>query len=463
MLYLIILAALGGTALVYKSSKKDGGASNAASSGSLPEGAALVSDVLKLDSGVSPQEAQAIANAINHEKFKKNLYDFGQAMLPDFPIAAAVLITKSGFIVRPKPPVRTTTNLQSGLSVKAGAAKSVAIASKVAASIQAGKTFRGISGMGADWDPTGITDVVEDTVKAGINIVTHPERSVSDAWDALTHPADSLSTFAGNLVDVLHKIPGMDWAGEQLKDFAKTGLGEWCLRIMATYGYFVTAPFLGAQMAAISFALPGIMKADPFLESWMKETIDRVMKTVQILLLNQVKLDSIGDAGSEALNKFLADNPAVQELVNKLMAQTSTGIATLKSKLGEELVKKIQDGVEGAITEAGEKLAAEYGLPPDFAKIAAEAGIREDSAAAAYDLIAHTDYQSKMNWDAKTGKDIISHLRKAKAGSVTTASTSATTKLYSDPRNTNVFQATSNRGAKAAERQKWVNKYLGQA
>lgn len=539
MLWLLILTALGGTALVYKSSKN--GESSAPSDPILGSGGAA----LVLDPGISADEQQAITTAIQHETTMKNLYDFGQAMLPDFPIAASTLIAKSGYIVRPAKPVKRYVAPSSGETIKGGAVRMTNnVITKTAPNIAAGLTFRGISSrmagetasregmartgphdkppvfgfdpkpkipaklvnsgkavtrawyidapdslsppeslsmdftadlnsavVGADWDPTGLTDVVEDAAnavgsvaKGGFNIVTHPERSVSDVWTAITHPADSIEAFAGGLVDALHLIPGMDEAGELLKKFAKTGFGEWCLRIMATYGYYVTAPYLGSALAAISFSLPGVAKADPFMDAWMKETIDRVMKTVQVLLLNQANLQNIGSATSEALNKFLADNPAVQELVNKLMAQTTSGVDLLKSKLGDEITKQITEGAKDAVSNAVSKLAEEYGYPPDFSKIAKDAGISEVSAAAAYDLIAKTNYQGTIAWDAKTGQDIIAKLQKAKLSNVANASKTISTGVYADPRMTKKgFAVTSNRGAKAAERKKWVTLYLSRA
>jgi hypothetical protein len=245
-------------------------------------------------------------------------------------------------------------------------------------------------------------------------------------WGVLDDLTDPIGHVANGLVDALHVIPGMDWAGEQLKDFAKTGVGEWSLRIIATYGYYVAAPYLGAQLASVSFAIPGLLKAEPFLESWIKETMDRVIKTVEVII--QSKLPDVGEtagkAGGDAFKKFLVDNPIAADTFNKLMAETGTATDLLKDKLGPEVLKKIKDGAKDALDSAVTKLGAEYGYPPDFAKMAKDAGIRMDSAAAAYDLIAKTNYQGKTLWDPKSGMSEAARLealRKSRFQSVTKA------------------------------------------
>jgi Sec-independent protein translocase protein TatA len=283
-------------------------------------------------------------------------------------------------------------------------------------------------------------------------------------WGVLDDLTDPIGDVADGMVSVIHLVPGVDWTGEQLKDFAKTGVGEWALRIVATYGYYVAAPYLGAQMASVSFAMPGLLKAEPFLESWIKETMDRVIKTVEILI--QTKLPELGKgagkAANEAFKKFLAENPSTAELFDKLMAETTKGVNSLKDKLGKDITDKIEKGAKDALNSAVEKLGAEYGYPPDFARIAKDAGIREDSAAAAYDLIAKTNYQGKIAWDARTGQDIMQAIKRAKSSSVQSSSMTAHTKLAAkDKRFTDVQSGlTSARTKNLDARRKWVDHYL---
>jgi len=388
----IILAALGGSAFVYKKvvSPLLTGDAEIPTSNIPTTAAGLPPSSGGYDKGLSSDEQKALVFAIANEKDGRKLREFGQVMLPDFPVASSLLLSKSGFIIyRGKP--AGSLNPSGPITKAASAALPPKVVTKTTTNIQAGQTFRGIASMHADWDPTGITDVVEE----GANIA----------------------------VDVVHLVPGVDELGEQLKDFAKTGFGEWALRVMATYGYYVMAPYLGAQLAAISFAFPGVMKADPFMDAWIKETIDRVIKTAQILLANQVKFPDLGNATSEAVNKFLGDNPAVRDMVKKATEQIGKATSTLQDSLGPEIGQMIKDNTQGALESAAQKLASQYGMPPDFAKMAKEAGVQEVNAAAAYDLIAKTNYQGTLSWDAFTGTDILGHMKKQRTGSVQTART----------------------------------------
>ncbi len=382
----IILAALGGTAFVYREKLTSSGIPKSLTT---REYSGSVKASRNVDKGLSPNEKIALDWALAHERDGARLRDFGQVMLPDFPIASSILLAKSGGIIyRGRPVGKLSPN---GPTTKAASA---AVLTKTQATIQAGQTFRGIA--------------------------AHGDSEFGNIFD-LDNYTDAVSNTANAVVDVVHYVPGVDELGEQLKDFAHTGFGEWALRIMSTYGYYVMAPYLGAQMASISFALPGVLKADPFMESWLKETIDRVIKTAQILLANQVKFPDLGNATNEAMNKFLANNPAVRAMVEQATKQIGTATELLKERLGPEIAAKIQAGAQDAIESAARKLAAEYGMPPDFAKMAREAGIQEINAAAAYDLIAHTNYQGSLSWDAATGVDILAHMKQQRFGSVQNA------------------------------------------
>lgn len=417
----IILAALGGTAyVVHRKLVSSDNQDSLLVTSKLYSGSGKTNSS-NVDKGLSPAEKLAFDWALAHEKDGKKLREFGQVMLPDFPIASSVLLSRSGTsIYRGRPVGRLNPN---GPITKVAAVPLTATQVKTQAAIQSGLTFRGIahgeSAFGSIFDVDNYTDAVSDVAHA----IAHPADTVEGAWHAVTHPADSITDFANASVNIVHGIPGIDYLGEQLKDFARTGFGEWCFRIMATCGYYVMAPYLGAQMAAISFALPGVMKVEPFMASWIKETIDRVIKTAQILLANQVKFPDLGNATSEQVNKFLADNPAVKAMVEQATVQIGTATQVLKAKLGEEITSRIEQGVAGALEDAKRELEQEYGLPPDFAKMANEAGIQEINAAAAYDLIAHTNYQGTVTWDAATGIDILAHMKAQRMGGVQSART----------------------------------------
>jgi len=415
-----------------------------------------------LDNGLSPDERKAITFAFYHEKNVKNLQEFGQSLLPNWPVASKLLLDKATKLQTVTAPAAPAAPAAPGAPQGPGAPLSNV---KPGGGISArASRVSGVT-VGKIYDIDNYTDAVSSVVSTTVDAITHPADTVSGTWHAITHPSDSISDFANALVDALHAIPGMNEAGELLKDFAKTGFGEWCLRILATFGYFVMAPYMGAQLAAVSFALPGAAKAEPFVQSWITETIDRVVKTINILL-QQEGLRNIGTATSEALNKALAENPAFQGMAKAFTEQIGKATNVLTDKLGAAIAQKLKEGASDALDSVIKKLKTEYGLPPDFSKIAREAGIREDNAAAAYDLLAKTHYQTTTVWDPITGEDIEGHLRRARFQTVDRAGKTASTKVYQDPRLLTVQQAAARRTIAVSNllnppaRQKWVNYYL---
>lgn len=413
-----------------------------------------------LDNGLSPDERKAITFAFRYEKNIKNLQAFGQSLLPNWPVASKLLLDKAAKLSGGGPGGTSTAPAK---SASPGAPGSVLSNVRPGGNIST-RRISGVS-VGLIYDLDNYTDAVSSVASTAVDVITHPADTVSGTWHAITHPADSFEAFANGLVDALHAIPGMDEAGELLKDFAKTGFGEWCLRIMATFGYYVLAPYLGSGLAAISFALPGVAKAEPFVQSWITETIDRVIKTINILL-QQEGLRNIGTATSEAVNKALAENPAVQGYAKAFTEQIGQASTVLTDTLGAAIAQKLKEGASDALDSVLNKLKAEYGLPPDFSKLARQAGIREDNAAAAYDLIAKTHYQTSTVWDPVTGEDIEGHLRRARFRGVDRAGTSASAKAYQDPRLLTVQEAATRRAISVSSilnppaRQKWVLYYL---
>lgn len=346
---------------------------------------------LPLDPTVTPQERTAITFAFLYEVEPAKLRAYAQALRPDLFASADLLDYRA-------------------------------------------HAPRGVQTVGDITDLDNYTDFASDVASGALNVLTNPADTASGAWHAITHPGDSIADFGNGLVDALHAIPGMNEAGELLKDFAHTAVGEWCLRVMATFGYYVTAPYLGAQLAAVSFALPGAARSEPFLQSWITETIDRLIKTINILL-QQEGLRNVGGATSEALNKILAESPAVQSLAKDWTEQIGRASNMLTDRLGAEIAKKIKDAAGDAISSVQSKLAEEFGSPPNFQKIAAAVGIREDNAAAAYDQLAHTSYQSSIEWDPATGEDIYGHLNRARMSAAGTQSgTLSGEGAYHDPR-----------------------------
>ena len=213
-----------------------------------------------LDKGLSVDERQAIRFALLSEKIPET-----SAILPvhstEFSACCLALADKSrtlsgsapatpGAPSAPGAPnVSPPKSLLGGLTPSRGAAARVS----------------GVY-VGNVWDDIeSIPGAAADAASNVGNALVHPADTASGAWHAVTHPADSFTDFGNGLVDALHLIPGMDEAGELLKKFGRTAVGEWCFRVLATVGYYAMAPCLGAQLAAVSFALPGAVKAESFV------------------------------------------------------------------------------------------------------------------------------------------------------------------------------------------------------
>lgn len=434
-LALLILSALGGTAYVYEKKKK----TVPSQGGTGP-----------LDSNIPAEAGIATGYALQHETNRANLKAFGDSMLPDYPIAAATLIAHSGFTVKPGSiPTNTISAVQQAQAKP-----------KIAMTISHG-IAHGDSSFG---DLIDIVTHPADDISAAAgavsdvgNALIHPADTASGAWHAVTHPTDSINDFAQSLIDIVHVIPGMDWAGDRLKDFANTDFGQWALRIMATYGYYVCAPYLGAQLASISFAMPGLAQNKPFVESWIKETINRIIKTANILLQNSIP--DLGDATNEQLNKFLAENPQIQQIVKNFTDQIGSAQSQLQKVLGpigDEIANAVPGAIQKGITELGKK----YGAPPDFNQMGRLLGVRADNAAAAYDIIFQTHWQNTLHFDAITGDDMIAKVQSVKNGD--TFYQTAHTHLFTDKRMTKLdpIQVNSIRSNTLAERNKWINHYL---
>lgn len=259
---------------------------------------------------------------------------------------------------------------------------------------------------GDAWDAAG--DVVD--------AIAHPADTLDGAWNIVSHPARSMSDFADAATTVLHVVPGMDWLGEQLKDFARTSIGASLLQIVTTTAYYCAAPYVGAQLAAVTFAAPGALRKEQFVKAWTKEFVNRVMATVSWFLANKVDLKVVGDLASKEAGQLLADNPGFQKFLTDLTNQANKAVDALKGKLGDDLYKRIEDGVSGAMEEAATALAAEYGLPPDFEAMANDTQTREDMAATAYDLLAGTNYSGSRAWDPETGRDSVAMMKEAVTG-----------------------------------------------
>jgi hypothetical protein len=174
-----------------------------------------------------------------------------------------------------------------------------------------------------------------------------------------------------DVVDEIEKIvqdnPGSEWvkdlANGPLRDFANTSIGQVLLRAMAGSLYGGLAPVLGPQLAAVAFALPGLIRGERFDQAWVAEFSWRLMK------LSEIGGEELGETASEQLR-----------------------IA------GEALIAKARRQFPNVpIDEALRSLQLN---PRDLAK---ELGIREDIAAQALALAQRQPFPDENDYDARTG------------------------------------------------------------
>lgn len=112
------------------------------------------------------------------------------------------------------------------------------------------------------------------------DVVRGVSRAVGGAVDVT---ADVGATLGVDVVtspayDALREV----WDGP-VKDFAHTDAGKTLLRAMATGAYFGLVPVLGPQLAAISFAWPGLVRGEALDVAWLTEFSYRVEKTAELL------------------------------------------------------------------------------------------------------------------------------------------------------------------------------------
>lgn len=112
------------------------------------------------------------------------------------------------------------------------------------------------------------------------DVVRGVSRAVGGAVDVT---ADVGSTLGVDVVtspafDALKDV----WDGP-VKDFAHTDVGKTLLRAMVSGAYMALVPVLGPQLAAISFAWPGLVRGERLDVAWLTEFSYRVEKTAEVL------------------------------------------------------------------------------------------------------------------------------------------------------------------------------------
>jgi hypothetical protein len=188
----------------------------------------------------------------------------------------------------------------------------------------------------------------------------------SDAWDTVTDPVTSAWDDAKKVVPGLSDLSDAidSFASGPLKDFAKTAVGKVVLTAISGGAYMAVAPAVGAQLAAATFALPGMARGEKFAQAWTEAFVERITALIKYFI-------------GQGLPEGIADTKAGQ-------------IA--------------QDVIDRCAPYADQLGKAGF----DFFKLARLAGIREDFAALYIaqqlgDMRLYTDHQ----FDVATGNAIV--------------------------------------------------------
>lgn len=210
--------------------------------------------------------------------------------------------------------------------------------------------------------------------------MTYGLRPQSDNKKTGWRPLHTFDVPAKAIVDAVHIIPGVDWLGEELKDFANTAAGHWVLVVMASAMYPYTsgtwslgagsygtaAPImisLGPQIGSLAWALPGVAKGDSFVTSWFTEFVNRVMTTIAILsagalsaaaaaagalIASEVSKEMMAQI-QPAINKVLND-PTVKDLLAKGIDLNTVAKATGIPNLRQDVLQAAKDYAQGIVS-----------------------------------------------------------------------------------------------------------------
>lgn len=131
---------------------------------------------------------------------------------------------------------------------------------------------------------------------------------VADAWDFATDKVEDVWDATGaRVVDAadsaIRSLPGGNELIEAAGDFARSPAGMITLRAFSTMLFGSVAWAIGPQLAAVTFAVPGIMRGERFDEAWLTEFKWRVEKTAEILGPGIV--DAFGTQLSDTLRKMM--------------------------------------------------------------------------------------------------------------------------------------------------------------
>ena len=166
-------------------------------------------------------------------------------------------------------------------------------------------------------------------------------------WDVVAAPFNWVAGAAGTVVDIVHILPGVDWLGDQLKDFSRTDVGSWTINILGTAAtsglYSATSATLSAytalapQLASLVFAFPQMANGHKsFWEAYVRELTLRVKETA----------NTIAPEAGAAL--AAAIEPTVTVILNNPSIQQAIAVGT------DDLQGVTQKAIDAGVSEASD-------------------------------------------------------------------------------------------------------------
>lgn len=184
---------------------------------------------------------------------------------------------------------------------------------------------------------------------------------------------NSISGAVDSLVSTVGDVPGVSWAGEQLRDFASTSVGQWFLRIVASSVTGALVPYVGPQLASIAFAIPGLAKGDTFASAWTQEEIWRIEQTAQILA---------GSVAQQLSAAALAELQPYLDQLQGLSTQLETSVQQILADAGGT-IPMAQNLIGQYVQRYGAQALARFSAEITHA--------RQDITQAAWDAVMHTN------------------------------------------------------------------------
>jgi hypothetical protein len=160
--------------------------------------------------------------------------------------------------------------------------------------------------------------------------------------------------------DILEGIPGSSVVAKgiqalitgPLKDFAGTPVGKMVLRAVATAAYMSGVGWVGPQLAALAFALPGLARGEGFAQAWVGEFVWRVEKLAEIMGASEAKQIAI-DQAKGALSKLWEEyggDQAIEQLWRQYGQERFDGLVSRlasKFEIREDAVAAVISGLLG--------------------------------------------------------------------------------------------------------------------